>query len=265
MGKSISPVLLMGGGLAAYLLLSNKSSPGGASPVTSLLSNLTGGGSVAPVNSGPQTTYPYLITGAPLPIPDSFSQSYYINEIYPAMYAVNSNVKNPAYTLTQAEASQYETNYTDLQGWLRSFKSGTPYQHLVYHWHTYGVPDQRTFLPLPWANPAQWVPPPPNTKSSGGIFSDILKAVTVIGGGVAIVASGGALAPVVGPATSLALTAEGQIHGVNSAVAPNDAELEILFTGGAIWAQIAPFYNQADQARVKAVNNQLYYLLNRFS
>lgn len=221
----------------------------------------------------PTTNYPYLTADAPLPLPAGFNQTYYLQYVYPAMLQMNGNVGSHDYVFTSDEANQYLANYVDIQEWIKSLPTNkTPLQHLVYHWQTYAVPEQRTFLPLWSANPSQWVPPPPAKHS--GIFKDILMGVTAVAG-VVITAAGtvvtlGTTTVPLGALTAAALTAESQIKGVqqvgfNGDDSLSDEECQILFTGSAVLIDILPFYNQANNKVVKQINNKLHLLLNQYS
>jgi hypothetical protein len=261
MKNGVNPLVVAGGLAAAYFLFIKPTVP--ATPSTVPLSTVPPAGTT----TEPLTSYPYLINGAPLPMPSVFNQAYYLTYIYPAMIAQNSNVSNPAYTLSQTDAINYLANYTDVSQWANNASAqgggrhDTPYQAAVYHWHTYGVPEQRTFLPLPWTNPAQWVPAPVKTGSS--VFGDVLKGLTVVGAGVLEVASAGTLTPVVAPTAALALSAESSIKG--TCPVPSDDELQILFTGAWVLTNILPYYNQTNKKVVKQINNTLHSLLNQYA
>lgn len=266
-GLDTNKVLFAGAGLfAAYMLFKGNSGSGAPGLVSTLQNGLT---SLLP-GSTPGTTYPYLTSNAPA-LPAAYNNAYYLNYIRPAMIAANSNVANPGYTLTQSDANVYMNNYVDVAQWAnnattlkQNVTKHTVLGALQYHWHTYGVPDQRSFLPLPWIDPQQWVPPPQNTKSSGGgIFGSILKAVTVIGGGILEVASAGALTPIVAPATAAALQLEGQIHGPINQL--NDAEIDLIVTSGLVIKKILPFYLQVAPELVDSIEFRLDDLISKYA
>lgn len=262
-------LIYVGVGAAAYFLVIKPALSGSSTSGSSLLSSLLP--SATPSNTGAAspallTTYPYLVANAP-PIPTAYDDSYYKNYIYPAMLAADGNVGQPKYTISQDEANNYGANYTDVAQWANNTgpeggaRHQTPLQAYQYHWHTYGVPEQRTFLPLPWNDPANWVPPPPSPKS--GLFKGILIAVTAVAAGVVEVVSVGTLTPVVAPAAAAAITAESQINGANDAL--SNEEIAILLSGAYIINEILPFYNQAQPTAVRAINAVLQPLLAEYA
>lgn len=259
-------------GVGAYFLLS-----GSGSPVTAALSTAQSAAanllnpSASPSVPAAQS-YPWLISNAPA-IPPVFDDIYYLTYIRPAMIAANPNVDNPNYQLTPTDQDNYMNNYLDLRQalptWLgKTFpgnqKITTLPQAIQRHWNIYGIPDQRTFLPLPWSTTANYVPPPVNTKSSGnGLFGTLLKVATIAAGATITIASGGTLAPIVAPATSAALTAESAIHGPEDVL--SDEEINIVVTSAAVIKKILPFYLQANPILVASIENKLDSLISQYA
>lgn len=172
----------------------------------------------------------------------TYSQAYYLASIYPAMKIQDPNILNPSYTLTAAEAQQYYNNYSDLQQWFKQMGSthvpgcatGDLTCTMQYHWKLYGVPEQRTFLPLvPPDGISVYVPPPSNKSSSGG-SSTISSIISVVG-------------------TVAAL------FGVDRL---NDKDLEIIFTGSALAKQILPLYNNNFST---IIDNKINQVLNDYT
>lgn len=246
MAKSDNTLLIVGGlVVAGYFLFFNNS----AGPVTNPLTTLQNAGtSLLNTVVAPTTTYPYLVTGAP-GIPAAYSAPYYLVYIRPAMLALNSNINNPAYTLSNTDINNYFANYTDVKQWAYNTgptgggRAMTPQQAAIYHWHTYGVPDQRTFLPLPWNDPVNWVPPPANAKSSSS-SSWIGTALQVAG----TVASAVIMA---GPATS------------DSNL--NDGEINLVITSAAITKKILPFYLEVAPKLVASIENTIDILISEYA
>jgi len=240
MAKDNNNTLLILGalGVGAYLVLNNS----GSNPVSNLLTTATNVANTA--SSAVQTTtYPYLVAGAPA-LPNVFNQAYYAQYIRPAMVAANPNVNNPGYVLNQTDATNYMANYTDVQEWANSPSVLAENQtgHSVlgacqYHWHTYGVPDQRTFLPLPWNDPAVWIPPPVNPKSSGS--GSTLKTIATVASVAAMF---------IGPNDVL-----------------NDTEINLLVTSAAITKKILPFYLQVAPDLVASINSKLDSLISQYA
>ena len=269
-------LLYLGAGVAAYMILKPSGTaitPGLLSTVTNAASNLLGPVATVPAltHSGP--VYPYLVPGSPA-IPAVFDKAYYLAYIRPAMVVANPNVNNSAYTLTDADCANYLANYLDLrQGlptWLTIKEVNNVHvtslnQACQIHWHIYGVPEQRTFLPLPWSTNIQYVPPPSNPASSGGtgIFSTLLKVATIAGGAAITIASGGTLAPIVAPATAAALTAESAIHGAPDAM--TDEEIAILITSSAIIKKLLPFYLEVNPNLVASIENRIDTLVSQYA
>jgi hypothetical protein len=261
MKKDTEKILLYGGlAVGAYLLFTG-------SPV---LANIISPGA-ATAAALPVSTYPYLISGAPA-IPSAFDKTYYLTYIRPAMVAVNGNVNNPGYTLSATDCANYLANYTDLQTWVKlpatiaaTWSGHTVNGALIWHWHTYGVANQRTFLPLPWNDPTAFVPAPVSPKSSGGsgFFSTILKVATITTGAVLEVTSAGALTPIVAPATSAALTAESAIHGPGDIL--TDDEISLIITSAAITKKILPFYLEVAPDLVDSIQNKLDILISEYA
>lgn len=235
--KTTDTLLIVGGvGVAAYLLLSGKSAPG-----TSIVSTLQNVASSVLPGSG--TTYPYLIPGAP-GLPAAYNQAYYLTYIRPAMLAANGNINNPGYTLSQTDANNYLANYTDINEWAHSASvlkesqtGGTVLGAAQFHWHNNGVAEQRTFLPLPWNDPTQWVPPPVNNKSSGS--GSTLSTIAEVAGIAAMF---------VGPEPVL-----------------NDTEINLVITSAAIIKKILPFYLEVEPDLVDSVSFKLDNLIAQYA
>lgn len=219
--------LLIGGlGVGGYMLLSGKiSTPSVTTAITS--------------------TSP-TVPGAPA-VPATFNKSYYLAYQYPAMLAANPNVGNPNYTLTQAEASQYLANYLDLQQFFQNNApgfNGVPKSDVLaslqYHWKVFGVPEQRTFLPLmPQSNVPYVYPPVPAKPVSSGGFLSVLGDIAKIA------------APVVA------------ILGIDDRRL-NAQEVEVLVSGSAIIKNILPFYLNSDKQLVTLIDNKVNELLTQY-
>jgi hypothetical protein len=238
--KDINPLWVAGGlAVAGYFILKGNAS---AAPGTSVLSQLQNAASSAVnvVSSG--TTYPYLVTGSPA-LPPAYNQQYYAQFIRPAMVAANSNVNNPGYTLSPVDVANYMANYTDVAQWANNTgpsggaRHQTPAQAAQYHWKTFGVPDQRTFLPLPWNDPGQWVPPPANSNSSGS--GSVLKTVGTVASLVGMF---------LGPDDKL-----------------NDAEIDLIVTSAAIIKKILPFYLDVAPELVHSIDFKLDNLISQYA
>ena len=182
MSKSISPIIILGGAAAAYFLLNNNSaSAPTASTVVSNLQNL--------LNPSPTSQ---TLTGINSGILGG-NGSFYTCSNYAQLAAADPNLLNPNYQLTPDQAQQYYNNYTDLQQWI-SQPSVLAQLHTVqnamqYHWTKYGVATKRIYYPFNIPSTAAYIAPPPAAKSSGsGILGTILKAATIVAGGVLTVA-----------------------------------------------------------------------------
>ncbi len=267
-------LLLLGGlGVAAYLLLNNQ--PAATSPVSQTASPSGSLPSVSPsANVAAQSfSYPYLVPGAPA-MPSTYNDAYYKTYIRPAMVAANPNINNPGYTLSPTDVTNYLNNYLDLRQWDYSY--GPAFQSPPYkgqsiqaaaqgHWHNYGVPEQRTFLPLPWSDMSPYGGPQPNSKSAGGgVLRGILQIATIVGGGAAEVLSAGTLTPIVAPATSAALTAESMIHGAPDTIVLNDAEIALVVSSAAIIKKILPFYLEVAPELVASIENRLDAIISTY-
>lgn len=257
-GKSISPVLLLGGAAAAYLL-TRPATPGG-NPVTNLVQSLIPGSTTAtqpmPTNVGVNTGQINSVRGV-------------LIANYAQLAQANPNLLNPNYQLTAAEAQQYYNNYPDLQTWFQTaainkkFK-GSIQAAMQNHWTNYGCAEKRIFIPLQPPSTIPYTPPPPNPKSSGsGILGSLLKVATVVAGGVVEIATAGAATPLVAAGTGALLSAEGQIHGPSDIL--NDAEVAVLFQGAAILYDILPFYASGDPNLTSQIKSKLDELLKQYS
>lgn len=248
--SSNNTALYVGAGLVGvYLLTRGGSTAAASNPVTSLLSSVLPSSTppnVIPTGPNAGTTYPYLTAGAPA-IPPAFSQAYINSYILPAMIAVNSNVSNPGYTLSQTDATNYMANYTDVAQWANNTgpqggaRHQTPYQAAVYHWHTYGVPQARTFMPLPWNDPGAWVPAVQNPNSSGS--SSTMS--------------------VIGDVASVALA----VLGPNNQDDPvlNDTEIQCVVTGAAVAKALLPMFKTADPVLVQKIDNKINSVIMQYN
>lgn len=269
MDKRNNTLIYLGAAAAAYMFLkpaSTATAPGLLSTASNLFS---------PASASLQSTglvYPYLVPGAPA-IPALYDANYYKTYIRPAMVAVNPNVNNPGYNLNATDCANYLANYLDLRqalpAWVGQTVSNT---HIVSlnqacqrHWQVYGIPDQRTFMPLPWSSNAPYIPAPQNSKSASGtgVFSTLLKVATIAAGAIITVSSAGTLAPIVAPATSAALTAESLIHGAPDAM--TDEEIAILVTSSAIIKKLLPFYLDVNPNLVASINNRIDTLVSQYA
>ena len=226
--EPVTMFLLLGGAAAAFLL-------------PQVIKNTT-------ASAAASAAYPYLVTGAPA-LPSSYSQAYYLSYIYPAMVKANPNVTNPSYTLTSGDAAQYMANYQDVSTWANLSSTinskqagGTVLGALQYHWHTYGVPQQRTFL---WLNPpdtAAYVPAQSNPNSSGSssTFSDILSTA--------------------GTVASYAIA----LAGPQNQGSLNDLDIETIVTASAVIKNILPFYKNSNNSFVVSFDNELDQILTRY-
>lgn len=249
--------LLIYGGLAvgAFLLLKGN----GATGVTSLVSTLLPG---QPAETAPNLAQP-VIPGAPILQPPVFNANYYLQYQYPALLQINPNLANSNYQLNAQDVQNYYNNYLELQQWYANEAQkqfGSMQKAMQYHWSHFGVPYEYSFVPFTPPKNAQWIPPPPNPKSSGGgLLRTIVQAATTIGGGVLTVATGGALAPIIVPATAALVNVEGAaIHGNDSeTVVLNDMEINVINTSAAIIKKILPFYLNSRKTLVDSINLKL--------
>lgn len=263
MSKHTNPALIVGGLAAAYLLLNSNSgsSPAAGNPVTDALVP-------QPAASAVPTTYG-INSGV-----RGGNGSFYTVSNYAQLLAANPNLGNPNYQMTATENGQYFNNYLDLQQGLPSWvgqkmlngvKATSLMQAIQGHWTFYGCAEKRIFLPLQPPSGAQYIPPPPQPKSSGsGIFGTILRVATIVGGAALTVASAGTAAPLIAAGTSAALTAESAIHGIGAAGQLNDAELQLLFQSAAIIYDILPLYQNNDPVLVAGIKQRLDELLKQY-
>lgn len=230
------------------------------SKTTSLSSTQTGAGnnpstgtsgsesttSVTTSNGG--TVYPYVTSGAP-DFPSVYNQQYYLQYIYPNMQKANPNILNPNYTLTANDAAQYILNYDNVNTWANlpstlnssqvSAQGGGILGACRYHWKTYGVPQQRTFLWLYPPDTTAYVAPP-GKSSSGSIFSTILSDV----------------ASVAGAAISLA--------GIND-IQLNALDIELLVNGCAIVKNSIGLFANEDPGLVSLIDNRIDEVLTQIA
>lgn len=190
------------------------------------------------------TTGSLTTEGAPPP-PATWSLAYYQQYQYPAMLKANPNVGNAAYTLTTAEAQQYIANYQDLQQWV-ALSSTVPKEFPTtiaaaqFHWHTFGPPEQRTFLPLIPQATGNYVPAPANSNSSG---------------------SGSTTSTLISTLGSLAIA----FLGVNDPQPiMNDTEVAILINGSAIGLNILPLYYGAPDGLAMEIEDLNTALLKQY-
>jgi hypothetical protein len=181
------------------------------------------------------------VQGAP-PAPATYNQAYYLAYQYPALIAANPNLLNPNYQLSATDAGNYLANYTDIQQWANTVVPkpfGTLQQALQYHWTTYGVPDKRSFVPFAPPDNANWVPPPAQPKSSGSssTFSSILGTVASVG--IAVL-------------------------GVTDNTRLNDADLQLLYTGGGVAKDIAAMYHNVNPDLSWAVYAKINEILTNY-
>lgn len=247
MGKNNTP-LIIGGGIAALGALYFLSRSSAATPAAG-------------------TNFSSTIPGAPAP-PLVYNDSYYKTYQYPALVAANPNLLNPNYQLTAQDATNYYNNYLELQQWWNgeANKQFPSLQAaLQWHWKNAGVPLQYSFVPFTPPKNVNWTPPPPKPKSTGsGVFSTILKAVTIAAGGVVTVATGGAAAPLVAAGESAVLTAESAIHGIDDGLL-NDADIELITTMAPITEKIIEFYRKSDPTLVNSISIGLTNLVSTYA
>jgi hypothetical protein len=181
--------------------------------------------------------------------PASYNQAYYLTYQYPAMVAANPNITNPNYQMTAAEAQQYYNNYTQIQQWSATVIP-KPFPTLQaacqYHWKTYGVAQQMSFMPFTPPDIQGWTPPPANANTSGSssVLSTALKVAATAAPYAAILLGVGAP-----PQNQL-----------------NDADVEILINGGGIALDILPYYySTPNGATVRETTNKLTALLKQYT
>lgn len=144
---------------------------------------------------------------------------------YAAAQAQNSNIGNPNYNLTDAEAQQYMNNYIDLQQALPYWQKAHVYNTAVEagrgHWKSNGAAEKRSFLPMTENTAHIYVPAPENSNTSGS------------GGGKSFISS--------------ALGIAGSIISLFGTVVPvlSDYEAEVLITGSAIAKDILPMFRNS--------------------
>jgi len=176
--------------------------------------------------------------------PAVFSQSYYLEYQYPVMIQQDPNLLNPGYQMSQLENDQYYNNYLDLQQWWNT--SGV--QHALktidaamqYHWHTYGVSQMRTFLPLVPPSNVPYVPAPANSNSSGSTVSTITNTVLGVAGSIA------------------------SLLGSKPQQKLNDAEIALLMNGSGIAKSILPFFATADHQATVLIGEKIDNVLSDY-
>lgn len=236
MSKSISPLLLIGGGVAIYLL-ARPSSPSGVSPITQTLASFLPGATTT--TSQVPTTY-------------GINNGTGVVANYAQLAQANQNLLNPNYQMTPEENAQYLANYTDLQQglplWigkkdLRGVTCTNISQAAQEHWSIYGCAEKRIFLPLQPPSYKPYTPPPPAAKTSGSggssVVTDVLKVATTI------------LPFILGETNN-----EPQL---------NDADAQVLFTGAAILYDILPLYAANDPQLTGLMKNKLDQLLKQYA
>ncbi len=221
------PVLYIGGGLAAYVVLK---------PM------LTKAGATIPkaTNSTIPTSQASLLTpGAPNP-PAVYDGNYYLAYEYPAMVKANPNVTNSAYNLTDGEATQYMANYLDISQYANAPSSiknfGSALNAARKHWHDHGVAEKRTFMPLQPPFTVPFKPAPANGGSSGG-----------------------------GSWVTDALSVATTIFSFLGSDDLNDRELELLFNGGGVMYDVLPMFYDADPVVTTKIKERLDDLLTKYS
>lgn len=228
MADKTNTLLIAGGlGVAAWWYFTQNKTV----PVTSSTPVTTS----APVGTPVGTPVIPVGTGA-------FSNAFYLEYQYPAITSAYPQVLNPNYQLSSIDATNYYNNYLDLQQWWALATTKNKWKTLQatmqYHWSTYGVPQQRSFIPFTPPDNAPFVPPPANAKSSG---------------------SGFPLGTAISTAGSIAIA----LLGVQDATRLNDEELNVLFSASAILKNILPFYWKSDTL-AKKISIQLNNVLNDY-
>lgn len=238
MSKTNNTLLYAGIGLGAIYLLSNKGASSALIPTGSNVALLNQGTPAAiGVNSG--------VRGG--------NGSFYTCANWQQLAAQYPNLTNPNYQMSAAENSQYLANYLDLQqampSWVgvKQVNGITPQnvnQAAQLHWQFYGCAEKRIFLPLQPPSNGAYIPPPANNKSSGS--SSVLSAAL----GVV-----GTAAPYL-----LALLGPGQPDPKLS-----DADLQLLFTGGAILKDILPMFSTNDPLLTKKIDQHFTAALTPYT
>lgn len=185
----------------------------------------------SPVVSNP--ALPPAIQQLPANVGDNYEKI-----IYPAMLAANPNIGNPNYTLTDGEAQTYWNNYRDLREGAVNWFNGNHILAARDHWHTNGVPEKRTFMPLNPPTIAPYIGPPVSPKSGGSSFwSGVLGVATSV------------LDVVLGDGQDIRLS---------------DREVELIANSGAVIKQILPFYYNADLELAGRIDAKLDELLKEY-
>lgn len=245
-----TPLIIAGGAVAAYFLLS-----GNSSPLTATTSNgvtvPAAGTSLATTPGGQQVQIingtPTLI-GAPAP-PTTWNSDYYKTYQYPAILAMYPEVGNPNHVLTANEAQNYYNNYVELQQWWQA-EANKQFPNILaamqYHWNHFGVAQGYSFMPFVPVKtvgepPGTFTTPTTNSSSSGGssTFSDILKGV--------------------GTAASIVAMFLGTNDGKL-----NDLDLTLLFNGAAVIKDILPMYRVDDPQLSYAIGIRLDQVLQDY-
>jgi hypothetical protein len=269
MQQKINPLLIVGGGIAAYLLYEQYIK--GQTPAVTAPAVTTFNPVVPVTNAETQsvtaaeagTTQVYGVNSGV----KGGNGSFYTCANYDQLLALNPNLGNPNYVMTQAEANTYLSNYLDLQQALPTwvgqdtygFHVNTIYDAVTLHWKDYGCAEKRIFYPLVPPSNNNYIPPPPKAASTS-IWGTIAKVATIAAGGILTVASAGTAAPLIAAGTSAALTAESAIHGPDIAQL-SDMDLQTIVTGGYILKKILPFYLESSPDVVNSIINQLDALL----
>lgn len=242
MSKPISPLVLIGGGLAAYFLFLKPNSPP-AAPVNYIP------GTTVPVPG--TTSLPATTTTVAYGINSGIkggNGSFYTCSNYSQLLALFPNLGNPNYQMSAAENQQYLSNYQDLQtglpSWIghKQLNGVTPQniqQAAQTHWTTYGCAEKRIYKPLVPPSTASYIPPPTNTASSGS-GSFLSSALSVVGTVLPYAAA------LLGETEKL-----------------NNADLQLLFSGGAILKDILPLYYTSDP-QAASIENRLETILKQY-
>jgi hypothetical protein len=159
---------------------------------------------------------------------------------YAQILAANPNIGNPNYQLTPAEAQQYAANYADISQGVATWPGGLSQANLQKHWSLYGCAQRRIFLPLQPPSTANFIPPVNNPNSSGGSSSWVGSAIGTIG--------------------SIALAILG-----TSGEKLNNAECQLLITGGLVIKDILPMYAQNNPQYVDMATAKLNDLLTQYT
>lgn len=253
MSKKNKTLLYAGIGVGAYLLLTSNSS----NPLSSILP--TQSTTSIPANTTQTTTAgviaaygTYLLQGAPAP-PAAFppgqwqqiDRTYFFTWELPAHIKVNPNVGVQSYTLTDTEAAQLMANFSDIATWANgdgktALKVSSPYDACRYWWHTYGVSDRRTFLPM--------------TPKFLGAYVPVVQPAK----------------PATSGSGSWVSTALGIAGSVVALLGPNDPPLnamdqQLLFTSAAVINEILPFYYKTNKKLAVPINDRLQSLLKQYA